>query len=291
VSVNFSDRLLAIFDQGFRSVEKTVDDEARLFDPRSAPAVSTVVGAPDMLTWLASWIGVGFDRAWPVARRRRFLREAARMFGCRGTLQALRRAILIYLGIEDIDVVRRPAACAPTCAPPPRRWSPPPLILEHWKVRRWLYLGAGRLGDAAVLWGEKIIGATKLDGTAQLGVTKLDPVRNPREAPFDANAYAFTAFLPGRFGRTARDRAAITRMLASETPAYVRATLRFVEPRMRVGIQASIGFDTVIGCWPEGVALGTASLGRATVLGPKDSVDPVPRIGQTSRIGTTMRLA
>jgi phage tail-like protein len=291
VSGNFIDRLLAIFDQGFRSVESMIDNEARLFDPRSAPAVSPVPGAPDMLTWLAAWIGVGFDRTWSVARRRRYLRAAARMFGCRGTLASLRRALLIYLGLDDLDIGRRPAACAPTCAPLPPPWSPPSLILEHWKVRRWLYLGAGRLGDAAVLWGEAIIGATKLDHSARVGVTKLDRVRNPQQAPFDANAYAFTVFLPGRFGRTARDRAAVGRMLASETPAYVRAVLRFVEPRMRIGIQASIGFDAVVGCWPEGVVLDTAQLGRATVLGPKDSVDPVPRIGQTSRVGTTMRIA
>jgi phage tail-like protein len=291
VSADFTDRLLAIFDQGLRSVESEIDNAASLFDPRSAPAVSSVPGTPDMLTWLASWIGVSFDRTWPVARRRRFLRAAARQFGCRGTVSALRRAILLYLRLDDLKIDRKPAPCAPRCAPSPRSWSLPPLILEHWKVRRWLYLGAGRLGDASVLWGQAITGATQLDQSARLGVNKLEAVGDPQQAPFAADAYAFTAFIPGRFGRTARDRAAVGRMLANETPAYVNAVLRFVQPRMRIGIQASIGFDAVVGCWPEGVMLGSARLGRATVLGPKDNVDPVPRVGQTTRVGTTMRVA
>ena len=38
VSADFSDRLLGIFDRGFRSVETQIDSQADLFDPRSAPA-------------------------------------------------------------------------------------------------------------------------------------------------------------------------------------------------------------------------------------------------------------
>jgi phage tail-like protein len=290
VSADFTDRVLAIFDQGFRSVERKIDNEADYFDPRSAPATSPSPGAPDMLTWLASWIGVTFDRSWPVARRRRFLRAAARLFPCRGTPRGVRQALLLYLGLDQLNPARRPAFCAPRCAPPPSGWSAPPLILEHWKIRRWLFLGGSRLGDAALLWGQSIMQRSQLDVNAQLGVTTLDTTRAPELDPFNVDAYAFTAFVPGRFGRTARDRLALTRMLAAETPAYVNAVVRFVAPRMRIGIQASIGFDSVVGCWPEGIILGQAQLGRATVLSAGDPVDPGPRIGRTDRIGTTMRL-
>ena len=55
VSADFTDRLLAVFDQGFRSVESEIDRQADLFDARSAPATSPVAGAPDMLSWLAGW--------------------------------------------------------------------------------------------------------------------------------------------------------------------------------------------------------------------------------------------
>jgi phage tail-like protein len=284
VSGDFTDRLLAIFDQGFRSVEAAVDNEARFFDVRSAPARSTMPHTPDMLSWLASWIGVAFDRTWPEQRRRRFLSAAARLFACRGTLPGLRGTLLAYLGLDALTCGRMPASCGPRCAPAPEPWSPPPFILEHWKIRRWLFLGGGRLGDAAVLWGEKLLRGSLLGDTAQLGVSKLDNTRDPVRAPFQANAFTFTVFLPARFGRTARDRAAVGRMLAAETPAHVRAILLFVEPRMRIGTQASIGFDSVIACWPD------SALGRATVLGPGDPINPVPRIGRTSRVGATLRL-
>ena len=36
-----------------------------------------------------------------------------------------------------------PANCAPD-KPAVSYWRPPPLILEHFKLRRWLFLGAGR---------------------------------------------------------------------------------------------------------------------------------------------------
>ena len=211
VSGDFADRLLGVFDQGFRSVESKIDRQADLFDARSAPATSPVPGVPDMLTWLASWIGVTFDRAWPVARRRHLLMMAARLYPCRGTLPGMRRALLLFLGLDTLAVKRRAASCAPPCAPKPREWEPPPLILEHWKIRRWLYLGAGRLGDAAVLWGQSITDRSQLDNNAQAGVTRLDTSGAATLDPFNADAYAFTVFVPGGLARTAQQKASVRR--------------------------------------------------------------------------------
>jgi phage tail-like protein len=290
VSADFTDRLLGIFDCGFRSVESQIDRQSDLFDPRSTPAMSTAAGAPDMLSWLASWIGVTFDRAWSVAKRRRYLMQVARLYPCRGTLPGLRRALLLFLGLDSLTVPRRPTACGPNCAPPPPAWSPPPLILEHWKIRRWLFLGAGRLGDAAVLWGETIMGRSQFDNSAQLGVTRLDTSRAAVTDPFNADAYAFTVFVPGGLARSAAAKAAVQRLLDSEKPAWTQAKLRFVLPRMRIGIQASIGFDSVVGCWPEGVLLDAVRLSHATVLSAGPNVDAGPRLGQ-SRVGAAARIA
>ncbi len=290
VSADFTDRLLGIFDRGFRSVESQIDNEADLFDPRSAPDKPKQAGVPDMLTWLASWIGVTFDRAWPVAKRRQYLMQVAKLYSCRGTLPGLRRVLLLFLGLDTLTVPRRPARCGPNCAPPPPAWRPPPLILEHWKIRRWLFLGAGRLGDAAVLWGETIMGRSQLGNTAQLGATRLDTSRAAVTDPFNADAYAFTVFVPGGLARAAAAQAAVQRLLDSEKPAWTQAKLRFVLPRMRIGIQASIGFDSVVGCWPEGVLLDAERLGHATVLSAGANVDAGPRLGQ-SRVGAGARIA
>ena len=56
-----------------------------------------------MLTWLAGWIGVTFDRAWPVAQRRQSLMQAAKLYPCRGTLPGMRRALLLFLGLDTLD--------------------------------------------------------------------------------------------------------------------------------------------------------------------------------------------
>jgi phage tail-like protein len=290
VSADFTDRFLGIFDRGFRSVEAQVDNQADLFDPRSAPAEPKASGAPDMLSWLAGWIGVVFDRAWPVARRRNYLMQAAKLYPCRGTLPGLRSALLLYFGLDSLSIRRRPAPCAPNCAPPPAPWPPPPLILEHWKIRRWLFLGAGRLGDAAVLWGETIMGRSQLGNTAQLGATRLDLSRAAVADPFNADAYAFTVFVPGGLARSTAAKVSARRLIDQQKPAWSQATLRFVQPRMRIGIQASIGFDSVVGCWPEGILLDAARLGRASVLSAGPNVDAGPRVGRT-RLGPGVRIA
>jgi phage tail-like protein len=288
-SADFADRFLGIFDRGFRSVESQIDRQADLLDPRSAPAESKAAGAPDMLSWLAGWIGVALDRAWPVARRRQYLMRVAKLYACRGTLPGLRSALLLYLGLDTLAAPRRPAACAPNCAPPTPEWRPPPLILEHWKIRRWLFLGAGRLGDAAVLWGETIMGRSQLGDTARLGATRLDTSRAAVIDPFNADSYAFTVFVPGGLARSAAAKAATQRLLDQEKPAWSKAKLRFVLPRMRIGIQANIGFDSVVGCWPEGVLLDAARLGHASVLSAGPNVDAGPRLGQ-SRVGAGVRI-
>jgi hypothetical protein len=52
-----------------------------------------------------------------------------------------------------------------------------------------------------------------------------------------------------------------------------------------------IGFDSVVGCWPEGASLDVHSrLGRATVLGPGHDGGPAFAVGTESRVGTTTRL-
>ena len=73
-------------------------------------------------------------------------------------------------------------------------------------------------------------------------------------------------------------------------PGRSLTQLRFVLPRMRIGIQSCIGFDSVVGCWPEGVLLDQAKLGHATVLSAAPNVDPGPRLGR-SRVGAGARIA
>jgi phage tail-like protein len=279
-SADFTDRFLANFDRGFRDVETVLDNRALLFDADSAPCTE----GRDILGWIAAWIGLSLERGWPAAKRRRLVKQAGQLFACRGTVKGLRDTILLWLGWDTPIVRLRRSTCGPRCRPHDRLPDMPPLILEHWRVRRWLWLGKGRLGSDAVLWGETLLSRSQLGQTAQLGATRLDTSRNPLLDPFNAAANRFSLFLPARFVATGPQRAQLGRLVDEHRPADALASIVPVHARMRIGIQASIGFDTVIGCWPSGVTLDAAQLGRGTVLSGEG---PGPR---ASRIGKSLRL-
>lgn len=296
VGADFTDRLLAVFDTTLRGIEHEIDTQARLYDPRSAPAET---GA-DFLAWLASWIGVTLERQWPEARRRRVLAEAGRLFALRGTREGLWRQLLVTLGFEPERVCCTADAprvrCRPTpagCRPPeprPCAWTPPPLILEHFKLRRWLFLGAGRLGDQAVLWGQRIVNRSQLGENAQVGGTQLITTQDPFRDPFHVYAHTFSVFVPASYGRSPRHRRALENLVRSEKPAHTRAHVVYVEPRFRIGFQSMIGLDAVVGRYPEGVTLGETALGGASVLSAGAPDTPTLRVGARSRIGTTTLL-
>ena len=305
----FTDRFLAIFDTTVRSIERQLDDQAALFDPRSAPATSPVKGAPDFLSWLGTWVGIQLDRHWPEARRRRFLREAPALFDRRGTLAGLRAVLLLYLGLGDesppcapnetaaIDC-RFPNRCTPLCDPcappaprPPRRL--PALVLEHWRLRRWLFVGDARLGEQSMVWGKGIVNRSRLDDGARVDRTQLVMSQDPFRDPFHVYASTFTVFVPACVARDATARKGLENLLRDESPAHTRWHLELVEPRFRIGVQSMIGYDSVVGTYPpERVTVGESTLGRSTILGapPDEGAGPSMRVGRSARIGSTTRL-
>jgi phage tail-like protein len=274
VSADFTDRFLSIFDSTLRTIETKLDREARYFDPLSAPAERDPKTGTDFLSWLGSWIGLTVDRHWPEAKRRKFLKQAGRLYDLRGTREGLWRELLLFLEMDRDDCCRAdqprdrcqplPANCAPPKAPE-CSWRPPPLILEHFKLRRWLFLGAGRLGDQAVLWGKRIVNRSQLDDTAQTERTQLLTTQDPLRDPFHVHAYKFSVFVPAFFRASDTARKALENILRYGRPAGTTAQLEYVEPRFRIGFQSVIGFDSVVGRYQEVVTLNDMQLGRATV--------------------------
>lgn len=299
-SADFTDRMLAIFDTAFRRIEHTIDTQARFFDPMSAPAGKRPGDSHDFLSWIASWIGLSLDQQWPLATRRKMLRDAGKLYAIRGTREGMRRQILVALGMDAASRCcpddRPRALCTippPNCEPPgpiqPCAWEPPPLILEHFRLRRWLFAGASRLGDDAVLWGRSVVGRSQLGENAQVGVTRLNTIPDPFHDPFLVYAHQFTLFVPSRWGATAGAKKALDNLVAAASPAHTLATIAYVAPRMRIGVQASIGLNTVVGRYPEGVTLGHTALRGGSVLGPP-APPPGIQIGEQARVGATTRL-
>jgi phage tail-like protein len=280
VSADFTDRMLGVFDTIFRSVETRLDYFARYLDPMSAPADRDPRTLADFLTWLASWMGVVLDRSWDERKRRLFLRDAHMFHQLRGTLEGLRRQLLLYLGWMSQKKSHRRCSC---------RHEIPLLILEHFKLRRWLFLGEARLGDQSVLWGKRIVNRTQLNETAQAGVTQLIGTPDPVRDPLHVYAHKFSVFVPASCVRSDDRRASIERLISLAKPAHTAHQLELVHPRFRIGFQSAIGLDSVVGEYPQSITLGRQRLGSDTVLGEAADGKGPPhlQIGIRSRIGTT----
>ncbi|MFO1322807.1 MAG: phage tail protein [Burkholderiales bacterium] len=304
VAAEFTDRWLAIFDRGLRGIEAQVDEQARLFDPLSAPAAPDVPASRDFLAFLARWVGVALVRSWPLARQRRFLKHAPRVYPWRGTVAGLRASVYLFLGLDRwVDCVPAPACCVP-CPTRARdtgalRWRPPRVVLEHFRLRRWLALDHARLSDAAKLWGQRIVNRSQLSGRtdilrggasdgAQLGVTQLTMTQDPARDPFHVYAHRMSLFVPAACARDPAVARALARLVEDERPAHVAVQTIFVEPRFRVGVQSMLGLDAVIGVRARPVALDGAPLGRGTVLtggpGGGDAAAAPHHVGAT-RVG------
>lgn len=307
-TADFTDRFLSLFDTTFRQIESQIDNQARLFDPRSTPAGTAQGSDSDFLSWLGSWVGLTLDRRWSVERRREFLRRAPALYGARGTREGMWKLLLLYLGMEkehQSEILSRCGSsshgCEKSCScesRPMRSWRPPPLILEHFQLRRWLFVGKGRVGEDAVLWGRNIVNRSQLGVGAQLGESQLKGAQDPSRDPFHVYASRFTVFVPASHGKTPQQRKMLDQLLKGESPAHTQYSVEYVEPRFRIGVQSMIGLDAVIGKYPEaGVTVGKSALGETSVLGEKQVVHNDGRqtssmqIGNTLRVGSNTRLA
>jgi phage tail-like protein len=259
LSASFLDRMLAMFDAIRDEIAGHVDDLARLLDPRGTPAEPAAAGGSDFLTWLASWVGLALERQWPVEQRRQLLAHAHRLFALRGTAAGLALHLRLYTGVE-------------------------PRILEHYRLRRWLFLDAGRLGDAAVLYGRAVVGRLQLEEESRLGSFALVDVGDPQHDPLLVHAHRLTVFVLVPRCDAAR-LATIERIVRLAVPAHVRATVKPVEPGLRVGTHALLGIDSALGRYPADMRVGERRIGSDTVLDGRDR--PPARVGVEARIGST----
>jgi phage tail-like protein len=272
----FLERFLSIFDALVGTIEGRFDRVPDCLDPDSAPAAPLGEGGSrtDWLSWLASWFGLEFEGRWSVVRRRNMLKNISRLYRRRGTVRGMREAILVFLGLD-------PDVCAPL---------PFPGILEGFKLRRWLFVDGARLGDNATLWGTRIVDRLELGENSTIGSFQITGVDDPLRDPFWVYAHKCTVFLPASMARTDADRSALQRIIDMSKPVHTECVLELVEPRFRIGIQASIGLDTAIGSYPSGTREGEATLGYDAVLQetPDEPKQPRFRVGVRSRLGSTV---
>jgi phage tail-like protein len=288
---DFVERLMALLDATTATVDNTLDALPALFDPMATPAGPD----RDALAWLASWLGLVLEPVWSEPVRRSLVAHASYLFARRGTPAALRAALRIILGLPPgpdahvVDCDRHwpqpvtPCSCASTA-------DALPTVFESFKLRRWLFLGGSRVGSDTQLWGKRITDRLQVGQHSTIGTFAVTDLPDPVRDPFLIYAHRATVFFPAAGARDETTRRIVENLAETFTPAHVRTTVEFVEPRFLVGVQATLGLDTVVGPYPGGVTLGQGSLGSDTVLQDDPSTPATPgfQVALDAQLGSSV---
>jgi phage tail-like protein len=264
ISADFLDRFLSIFDTLRDDISDRVSFIARYFDPMATPANPRNVGGTDFLSYLASWLGMSLQSNWSVHRRRELVRQAHRLYALRGTPAGLRLAIELYAGVR-------------------------PSILEMFRLRRWLIVNQSALGDCSSVFGSDVMQRLQIGTNSSVGNFRLIDYGDPNLDLFNEYANQFLVIVPRWPGAGDSDFQSLQQIVEMTKPAHTLAEIRWAEPRLRVGIQAFVGVDTVLGKYPIGVIEGQGTLGYDTVLGVPGEQNKRPslQVGRNATVGST----
>ncbi|MCP4654020.1 MAG: hypothetical protein GY856_01240 [bacterium] len=257
----FLNRFLAIFHTEWDGLDRRIAEIARLFDPETVPD-------GEFVDYLASWLGQPLERSWNWRQKRRLLAALPKILPRRGTREGLERFLGVYLanlsGIEPGDQLGYPR------------------LLEGFRERQFLLLPTARKGElgTAPLWSRCRVGRMQLGIFSREGAARLVSTGEPALDPFHVCAHRFRIFVPAAWVSTAGDERTLRRAVESEKPAHAHYDLCLVEPRLRVGLQATVGIDTVIGEIPV-----------AQLPPGPDQEDPPPSRAPRHRLGYDSVLA
>jgi phage tail-like protein len=268
----------------FARVEMLLDDMPRVADVQFQQA--------DTLSWLAQWFGLELPQIADDAQRRALVARAVSLLARRGTRQSIAEFVELHTGIEpviaeaftdrrlwvlgsssrlDFDtrlppldpmgmVVPDPAreeGCCPASAPlpdgAPHSCCPDP--------------GQVISQDAPVMAiGRAVVGESGPLAEYQIGL----PL-------YSQEAYRFCVVVDSYRAQDPETLREIARIVDREKPAHTDYRIDLVAPEMRVGLQARIGIDAIVGGDPPPLHLGSSRLSMTTALPPFD----VPRVGDT----------
>jgi phage tail-like protein len=256
-SAEFLDRYLSIIDLFWRQIGTTLSDVPRLLDPAGTPA--------EFLPWLASWFGLVLKQNWSEDVQRRLIKQAHELYRLRGTPAGLKLHIELITGHT-------------------------PTILEHYKLRRWLFLNRGRLGSQAVLWGSDVQDRLKLDEHNQVGEFQLIDHGDPLLDPLSTYSHRFAVYITLPHADE-NDHQIIEEIVELAKPAHTLAEVKFVQPGLCLGRELFLGINMIVADYPSGVTINDSSLGQGLVLGqPNGPHTPNMQMGNNVRMGVNARL-
>jgi phage tail-like protein len=234
----FLERFTGALERTWQPLEGAVDDFDR--ELRAETATSAT-----MLDFLGSWFDQPMEPDWTVPARRRAVQHATRYLFRRGTPEAVQAALRLYLA---------------------NRWRLPPesldgsvFLWEHFRSRLPLHADvAGSEGqNIGTLAGAEILQRLRL-GSSALGEGTLRDVGSAETDSVTLEAHRFSVFVPRAFLPSPDDVRGFLNVLTREQPAEAKAELMLIDPRMRIGVQSTLGVDSILGVYPSARLAGDA---------------------------------
>lgn len=265
-SRRFMEQFLSLFQTEWDALEAQIETSARYFDPAAVPE-------GPFMQYLADWLALPLEGSWDWDEKRNLLEAAPQIYSQRGTLSNLRRYLQVYLiSLTGLEAAKQYDF---------------PQIIEGFRERQHLMLSTddqGHIGPGTSLWGPGVVSRLQLDVFAQVNEVRLVSTGDPERDLFHVYAHRFRVFIPAAWVRTKDDELMFRRALDAEKPAHTQYDLCLVEPRFRVGIQSTVGLDTIIGPYP------VARLANPDEADPNKTVFP-PGLPPQHRLGYDTILA
>jgi phage tail-like protein len=232
----FLERFIGGLERTWAPLERAVDEFDRELRTETASSQA-------MLDFLGSWFDQPMEPDWAMPARRRAVQHATQHLFRRGTPEAVQAALRLYLA---------------------NRWKLPPeslensvFLWEHFRSRLPLHAaGAGGGGQTSgTLTGSEILHRLRL-GASALGVGTLRDVGSEETDPVTLEAHRFSVFVPRAFLPSTDEVRGFLNVLTREQPAEAQAELMLIDPRMRIGVQSTLGVDSILGVYPSAKLAG-----------------------------------
>jgi hypothetical protein len=203
------------------------------------------------------------------AKKRQLLKSAFENYLIRGTIAGLQQVIADYTGVANIR------------------------ILEHFRFRNWTSLPLPNGLDRGVrLWSNNFYARLQVGVSSRVGSFRLTNAPQPAVEPNDFGANKFSLLFPAN-PYTANDaKAAIQKVLDREKPAHTEAILCPIFPRLRIGVQATLGVDAYVGKTNSTILGKLATLSFDSILSRSQAERDIQAIGFSlhARLGMDARI-
>jgi phage tail-like protein len=275
-SRDFLARFLALVETFFQDLENGITDLTLLFDPHAVPK--------ELLQWLADWLALELDEHWSEEKQRSLIASAFERYSRRGTVAALRESLRLFAGVTGI--IEEPILNAGWWSLP----SPTPTCGCHSNSGGAMYPAFQNSGNSILGMTTRLVSShpqgAVLGATATLDYSNLVTNEQYGAPLFEDVAHQFSVQIYRTALQCPEALSRVRAVLDREKPAHTAYHLCVIEPRMRVGFQAYVGIDTLVGGSAQEIRLGDIRIDGTTALGG----EPPRRVGMQSRMGIATRL-